>query len=143
MTNLKTSRAIIRKSPYSVSETIERLKKAISAKGMIMFAMIDHSGEAQKSHINLNEEKLLIFGDPKVGTFLLQENPLIGIELPLRLLVWQDEKKLTQIAYIDPLFLEENYKISKNGAVLRKMSSVLAVIVAEAAQEAKEGEVKI
>jgi uncharacterized protein (DUF302 family) len=143
MAKLQSLELIIQKSPHSVAKTVERLQKSITAKGMIIFAVIDHSSEARKAYMDLNEEKLLIFGDPKAGTFLMQENPSIGIELPLRLLIWQNEKKLTQIAYVDSLSLAENYHILHHVEVLRKMSSVLALMVAEATQEEREGEVKI
>lgn len=85
--------------------------------------------------MSLGEEKVIIFGDPKVGTFLMQENPLIGLELPLRILVWQAEKDLIQIAYIDPLSLGESYGISKNLEILRKMKSGLSLLIAEAIRE--------
>jgi uncharacterized protein (DUF302 family) len=143
MVQLKPLDLQIQKSPHSVATTQERLKKLITAKGMIIFAEVDHSEEAHKARMNLNEEKLLIFGDPKVGTFLMQENPLIGMELPIRILIWQDDEKVTQIAYIDPLTLGQSYNITKNIEILRKISSALSVIVSETIQSTPEGEVKI
>lgn len=130
----------IQKSPHSVVTTTERLKKLITTKGMIIFATVDHFEEARKVHMNLNEEKLLIFGDPKVGTFLMQENPLIGMELPIRILIWQDEKKVTQIAYIDPLSLGRSYNIIQNIEILKKMSFALSAIVTEVIQNETEGD---
>ena len=143
MTKLKPLEFTMQKSPHSVSETVRRFEKAITAKGMIVFSYVDHSGEAQKARMNLNEEKLLIFGDPKVGTFLMQENPMIGMELPLRLLIWQNGNQLTQIAYIDPVSLGESYGITKQVEILRKMSSVLALMVAEVIQHGEQEDVKI
>jgi uncharacterized protein (DUF302 family) len=98
---------------------------------MIVFSIIDHSGAAQKINMDLRDEKLIIFGDPKVGTFLMQENPSIGIELPLRILIWQNVDGLVQVAYIDPISLGESYDI-KNIEILNKMSLGLANLVAEA-----------
>jgi uncharacterized protein (DUF302 family) len=142
MVQLKALDLHIQKSPHSVATTVERLEKLITAKGMIIFATVDHSEEAHKVQMNLNDEKLLIFGDPKVGTFLMQENPLIGMELPIRILVWEDEEKVTQITYIDPLTLGESYNITKNIEILRKISSALSIIIAEATQT-EPGGVKI
>ena len=132
---MKPLELIINTSPYSVSETVARLEKAISAKGIVIFSTIDHSGEARKANMSLGDEKVIIFGDPKVGTFLMQENPLIGLELPLRILVWQAEKDLTHIAYIDRLSIGESYGISKNLEILRKMKDGLSLLIAEAIRE--------
>jgi len=131
MKQLKPLQLVIQQSPYSMSETMERLEKGIKAKGISIFAIIDHSGAAQKVNMNLSNEKVIIFGDPKVGTFLMQENPLIGLELPLRILISQNEEGGIQIAYIDPITLGASYTIVKNSEILKKMSTGLAHLVAE------------
>ncbi len=135
MTKLNPLQIVVQHSPYSVSETVERLEKAIKAKGMMIFTIIDHSGEAQKVNLSLKDEKVIIFGDPKVGTFLMQENPSIGMELPLRILIWEDEDGLVQVAYLDPISLGESYEITKNAEVLKKMSFGLANLIGEVIQQ--------
>lgn len=135
MVKLNPMHLIVQHSPYSVSETIEKLEKAIQSRGMTVFAIIDHSGEAQKVNLPLNDEKVIIFGDPKVGTFLMQENPSIGMELPLRILVWKNEDDLVQVAYIDPVSLSESYEMTKHTETLKKMSFGLANLVGEVIQQ--------
>jgi beta-galactosidase len=122
---------LIKHSPYSVTETADRLQKILNSKGMHIFAIVDHSGGAHKVHMELREEKVFIFGDPKIGTFLMQENPLIGIELPLKILIWQDGQNLTQVGYTNPLSFIDEYGIMKNAQFLLKMSDGLAQIVSE------------
>jgi uncharacterized protein (DUF302 family) len=122
---------VIQNSLYPASDTVMRLENSIRSKGMVIFAIIDHSEEAQKVNLNLRDEKVIIFGDPRIGTLLMEENPLIGLELPLRILVWQNVEGLVQVAYIDPVTIGESYDI-KNSEILRKMSEGLANLVAEA-----------
>lgn len=132
MTEESSFKLVVRKSPYSMSESLQRIEKGIESRGMAIFALIDHSGEAQKIGLNLDEEKVVIFGDPKVGTFLMQENPLIGIELPLRILVRRNLEGVVEIAYIEPLALEKSYEIKKNIEILKKMSKALFQLIDEA-----------
>lgn len=134
---------IIHESPYSVSETVDRLERGIKAKGINVFAVIDHSGAAHQADMDLQEEKVIIFGDPKVGTFLMQENPLIAMELPLRILIYQNPVGHTEIAYIDPLSLGESYHIKKNSEVLKKMSAGLAHLVSETIDKEPVGEFNV
>ncbi|KAF3362629.1 Uncharacterized protein PHSC3_000868 [Chlamydiales bacterium STE3] len=116
---------VIKNSFLSVSETIDKITAILASKEATLFAVIDHSEEAKIAHLELAEERLIIFGNPKVGTALMQENPLIGLELPLKILVWHDEEKGTQVAYLDPLFLEKAYGITKNSETLKNMSKAL------------------
>ncbi|WP_068469241.1 DUF302 domain-containing protein [Candidatus Protochlamydia phocaeensis] len=118
-------------SPYSVAETVQHLDAALRAKGTPVFALIDHSGEASRVGLSLADEKLLIFGDPKVGTFLMQENPAIGFDLPLKVLVWKDASGSTQIAYTDPSVLKDRYHIEKNKEILEKMAHALSSLINE------------
>lgn len=107
-------------SKKSVPETVEGLKQAIEANGLIIFSHIDHGKEALQSNLSLPEEQLLIFGDPKVGTFLMQENPLIGIELPLKILVWSFQGE-THIAFPNVLLWQNRFALSKQVPILEKM----------------------
>lgn len=120
---------IIQSSEKSSSEILENLKKIFQTKEITLFALIDHSAEAHKAGLSLEDEQLLIFGDPKTGTFLMQENPAIGIELPLKILIWKDPQGMTQIAYKDPVYFTEAYGIQKNAGILHKMREALASLV--------------
>lgn len=124
-----SSQLIIHSSPHPPALILEKLKKIFQAKDIIVFALIDHSGEAHKAGLDLPYEQLLIFGDPKTGTFLMQENPAIGIELPLKILLWENHEGVTQIAYKDPMYLAEVYGIKKNAGILQKMKTALATLI--------------
>jgi uncharacterized protein (DUF302 family) len=86
-----TSAGIVdRPSPHSVDETVERIEAILREKGITLFALVDHSGEAAKVGMKMPPTKLLIFGKPQAGTPLMLAAPRIAIDLPLKILVWQD-----------------------------------------------------
>lgn len=126
---LDSSQLIIHSSAHSPQQVLVNLKRVFQAKGITLFALIDHSGEADRVGLDLHYEQVVIFGDPKAGTVLMQENPEIGIELPLKILLWQDKDGVTQIAYKDPLLLAELYGIKKNAGILQKMREALAALI--------------
>src|SRR6266446_3182551 len=89
-----TNKGIIDKpSNHSVDQTVDRLKNILRAKGVALFALVDHSGEAEKVGMKMRPTKLLIFGNPKAGTPLMLTAPSIAIDLPLRILIWEDAKE--------------------------------------------------
>ena len=126
------SQLIVHTSVHSSSQVVESLKKLFQTKGITLFASIDHAGEAHKAGLELPYEQLLIFGDPKTGTLLMQENPAIGIELPLKILVWQDKEGSTKIVYKDPTYFAPIYGITKHAGILQKMKEALAGMVVDA-----------
>ena len=79
-------------SSHSVDETVERLKAILKEKGVTLFALVDHSGEAAKMGMKMNPTKLLIFGSPQAGTPLMLAAPSAAIDLPLKILVWEDKE---------------------------------------------------
>ena len=81
---------VTKASPRSLTETVERLQAVIRARGLMMFALIDHSGEAERAGLAMPPTKLLVFGSPKGGTPLMLASPLLALDLPLKALVWQD-----------------------------------------------------
>src|ERR1700733_12586714 len=83
---------IVSKSPHSVSKTIDRVVEAAKARGMMIFARIDHAAGAAKVGMTLRPTELLIFGHPKGGTALMQDQQTVGIDLPLKALAWEDER---------------------------------------------------
>ncbi len=107
-----TSKGIINKpSNHSVDETVEKLKNILQSKGVTLFALVDHSGEAEKVGMKMRPTKLLIFGSPKAGTPLMLAAPSIAIDLPLKILVWQDAQDKVWISYNSPDYLRERHSL--------------------------------
>jgi len=93
---------IDRPSNHSVEQTVDRLKNILQSKGVTLFALVDHSGEAEKAGMKMRPTKLLIFGSPKAGTPLMLAAPSIAIDLPLKILVWEDGQRKVWISYNSP-----------------------------------------
>jgi uncharacterized protein (DUF302 family) len=91
------------RSNHSVDETVEKLKGILQAKGVTLFALVDHSGEAEKVGMKMRPTKLLIFGSPKAGTPLMLAAPSIAIDLPLKVLVWEDGLGQVWISHNTPI----------------------------------------
>lgn len=117
-------------SSHSVDETVERLKAILQASGVVLFGLIDHSGEAEKVGLEMKPTKLLIFGNPKAGTPLMLASPSTAIDLPLKMLVWEDAAKKVCISYNSPEYLQERHgfpeELLPNISVLRKLASGVA-----------------
>src|SRR5580658_5572644 len=94
-------------SNHSVDETVESLKNILQAKGVNLFAVVDHSGEAAKVGMQMPPTKLLIFGSPKAGTPLMQAAPSIAIDLPLKILIWEDDSGQPWVSYNTPEYLRD------------------------------------
>jgi uncharacterized protein (DUF302 family) len=95
-------------SPWSPAETVSRLSEVVAARGMKVFVVIDHSGEARQIGLELRDTKVVIFGSPAVGTPVMQEAPLSALELPLRVLVWADGPQ-TKLSYTAPAAFAARY----------------------------------
>jgi uncharacterized protein (DUF302 family)/uncharacterized membrane protein YidH (DUF202 family) len=110
MEALAVSKGIINKlSNNSVDQTVEKLKNILQSKGVTLFALVDHSGEAEKVGMKMRPTKLLIFGSPKAGTPLMLAAPSIAIDLPLKILVWEDGQGKVWVSYNSPDFLRERH----------------------------------
>jgi uncharacterized protein (DUF302 family) len=115
-------------SRYSADETLSRLKSAFTEKGMQIFAVIDHSGEAEKVGLKMPATKVVIFGSPKGGTPLMVAAPSLAIDLPLKALVAEDQSGKVTVTYNDPGYLQQRHgvpaELMKNlagaGAVIAK-----------------------
>ena len=118
-------------SNHSVDETVERLKAMLQSKGITLFALIDHSGEAEKVGMKMPPTKLLIFGNPKGGTPLMLAAPSIAIDLPLKILVWQDAQGKVWLSYNTSEYLEERHGLP---ADLLQNIAVVATLAAKAAE---------
>ena len=98
-------------SRYSVDETMKRLQAAFAAKGLQVFAVVDHSGEAEKVGLKMRPTKVLIFGSPKAGTPLMVAAPSLAIDLPLKALVAEDAAGKVSVTYNDAEYLRERHGV--------------------------------
>jgi uncharacterized protein (DUF302 family)/uncharacterized membrane protein YidH (DUF202 family) len=126
-----THKGIIDKpSNHPVDQTVETLKTLLQSKGVTLFAVVDHSGEAAKVGMNLRPTKLLIFGSPKAGTPLMLAAPSTAIDLPLKILVWEDPRGKTWISYNSPQYLHERHgfppELLANIAVIETLAAAAA-----------------
>lgn len=101
-------------SKHSVDETVQRLQALLQEKNVKVFALIDHSGEAAKAGLAMRPTKLLIFGNPKGGTPLMQAAPTAAIDLPLKALIWEDLNGKVRLTYNDPAYLQQRHNIPTN-----------------------------
>ncbi len=99
------------RSQHSVEQTVERLTALLHAKGVTVFALVDHSGEAAKVGMKMPPTKLLIFGNPKAGTPLMLASPSVAIDLPLKILVWEDARGRAWLSYNSPAYLQERHGV--------------------------------
>ena len=116
---------------HSVDETVEKLKGILQSKGVALFATIDHSGEAAKVGMKMPPTKLLIFGSPKAGTPLMLASPSVAIDLPLKILIWEDAQGKAWLSYNSPAYLQERHSIP---AELMQNIAVIEALAAKAAE---------
>jgi uncharacterized protein (DUF302 family) len=107
---MEANKGIVDKpSRHSVDETVAKLTAILQAQGVTLFALVDHSGEAEKAGLAMRPTKLLIFGSPKAGTPLMVAAPSIAIDLPLKILVWEDAQGKVWVSYNSPEYLKERH----------------------------------
>jgi uncharacterized protein (DUF302 family) len=111
------------------AETVERLKAVLGQKGIQLFADIDHAAEARKVGLSLRPTQVLIFGNPQAGTPLMQSRQTIGLELPLRALVWEDESGKVWVTYNEPEFLARRHHVVDRDDVVKALGVGLAALV--------------
>ena len=97
------------RTDHSVDETVDRLREILQSKAIELFALVDHSGEAAKAGLHMPPTKLLIFGNPKAGTPVMLAAPTAAIDLPLKILVWQDPEGQVWVSYNSPAYLERRH----------------------------------
>src|ERR1700723_3398631 len=113
-------------SRYSAPETLARLQSILREKGITVFALIDHSGEAEKAGLKMRPTQLLIFGSPKGGTPLMVATPRLAIDLPLKALAWRDEKGQVWLSYNSPEYLQQRHGFPTD--LLKNIAGVSALI---------------
>jgi len=111
MTPTKDTGIIDVPSNHSVDETVDRVKAILQARGVTLFALVDHSGEAEKVGMKMRLTKLLIFGSPKAGTPMMLAAPTIAIDLPLKILISEDVQGKVWISYNSPAYLQERHNL--------------------------------
>lgn len=116
---------IMKRSPYSVSETIKRLENLLRRKGFTIFAVVDHYAGAKKAGIKLRRTKLLIFGNPLVGSHFFTSNQTAGIDLPMKALAWKDARGRVWLAYNDPKYIAKRHGIGNRPEIVKKMTGAL------------------
>jgi uncharacterized protein (DUF302 family) len=118
-------------SPYPVDETLQRLQSVLSQRGLQIFALIDHSGEAEKVGLKMRPTKLLIFGSPKGGTPVMVAAPTVAIDLPLKALISEDENGKVSVTCNSPEYLQQRHGIPDD---LVKNIAGVAALVAKAVE---------
>ena len=117
-------------SHHSVEQAVEKLKGILLSKGVMLFAIVDHSGEAEKVGLKMRPTKLLIFGSPKAGTPLMQAAPSVAIDLPLKILVWEDGQGKVWVSFNSPGYLQQRHGIPpellQNIAVVESLAAKAA-----------------
>jgi len=113
-------------SSYSVSETLQRLLVLLNDEGLKVFVVVDHSGEAEKAGLAMPPTQLVIFGSPKAGTPVMLAAPSVAIDLPLKVLVWQDEAGKSQITFNSPDYLAQRHGIPDT--LVKNISGVGALV---------------
>jgi uncharacterized protein (DUF302 family) len=124
------SGVVTRPGALSVDETVRKLEDLLRAKGVKLFALIDHSGEAKGAGLTMPPTKLLIFGNPKAGTPLMLASPSVALDLPLKILVWRNSEGATQISYNSPAYLQARHglpeDLMRNVAVVEALAALLS-----------------
>ena len=115
-------------SRHSVDETVDKLKTILKSKGVTLFALVDHSGEAEKVGLKMPPTKLLIFGNPKGGTPLMLAAPSAALDLPLKILIAEDSDGKVWISYNSPEYLQERHGLPDN--LLQNMAVVQSLATA-------------
>jgi uncharacterized protein (DUF302 family) len=119
-----------RPSHRSVDQTVERLRNILHSRGLTLFALVDHSGEAERVGMKMPPTKLLVFGSPKAGTPLMLASPSVAIDLPLKILVWDDGRGKVWVSYNSPAYLQERHRIPDD--LLQNIAAVESVAIAAA-----------
>ena len=124
--NIETGIVTI-ESRHSDDQAVQKLEAILQAKQVKLFALIDHSGEAEKAGLHMRPTKLLIFGNPKAGTPLMLASPSIAIDLPLKILVWEDAEARVWISYNSPAYLQARHglphELLQNIAVVEALAA--------------------
>jgi uncharacterized protein (DUF302 family) len=130
MTSDQNAGIVTKPGKHSVDRTVQKLEELLQAKGVKLFAVVDHSGEAASAGLHMPPTKLLIFGNPKAGTPLMLASPSVAIDLPLKILVWEDGQGQVQISWNSPAWLQARHnlppELMPNIAVVEALAATAA-----------------
>jgi uncharacterized protein (DUF302 family) len=128
----QSSEGVVTKAcPRPVAATVERLERLIEEKGLVLFAVIDHSGEAIRAGLEMPETKLVLFGSPVAGTPVMLAAPLAALDLPLKLLVWEDTEGAVWVSYNSPAYLAERHHLDADlRARLESIDAISDAVIA-------------
>lgn len=118
-------------SRHSVAATLDRLEASLKQRGILVFARIDFSGDAARAGLHMRTEQMLIFGNPKAGTPLMLQVPAVGLDLPLKVLAWEDAEANVWVAYNDPQYIVRRYGVET--ALAANLTAVVPLVEAAAA----------
>jgi uncharacterized protein (DUF302 family) len=122
-----TNGIVSKPSNHSVEQTVEKLTNILKSKGVVLFALIDHSGEAEKVGLKMPATKLVIFGNPKAGTLLMLAAPSTAIDLPLKILIWEDGQGKVWLSYNSPEYLKQRHglpqELMQNITIIEMLAS--------------------
>ena len=122
------------RSTYDVATTLQRLREALAAKGITVFAEIDHAAGATSVGLPLRPTTLVIFGNPNAGTPLMQAAQTTGIDLPLKILVWQDAQGVAQVSFNDPAWIAARHGLAGTVPAIAALSAALDALARHAAE---------
>jgi uncharacterized protein (DUF302 family) len=123
---------VVKRSLSGYAETVGSLVASIERRGLTVFARVDHAGAAREAGLELADEEVVLFGNPRAGTPLMQSDARIGIELPLRILVWREGEEV-MLGYRDPRELADAYDVASLSSTLEQMAALLDELAGEAA----------
>ena len=125
---------ISKKSPYSVPKTLDRLENIVKSKGITVFTRVDHSAGARRVGQSMSDTQLLIFGNPKMGTPLMQEQIMMGLDLPMKALAWTDRQGQVWLSYLKPQVLQQRHGLANMG-IIKKMTGALNAMTSKAVEK--------
>jgi uncharacterized protein (DUF302 family) len=125
---------ITKKSAHNVSQTLDRLVEALKQRNVAVVARVDHAAAAQRAGQALGPTEVLIFGNPKLGTPLMQANRKIGLDLPMKVVAWEDDSGQVWLAYTKPEHLKAQYAVSGQDETFREMAQALDRLTDEASK---------
>ncbi len=123
---------ILKKSAFDVATTTDRLESLLKSKGMTIFNRIDHAQNANRVNKSLRPTQLIIFGNPKIGTLLMQCQPTVAIDLPQKMLIWEDQKNQVWLSYNSPDYLRARHELKGCDISLKKISKALDLFATKA-----------
>lgn len=126
---MKEEHIIIQHSSHSVKETADRLEAVLQLKGITLYARINQHEEAAKAGITITELEYLLFGNPAAGGKLMAFNPVIALDLPLKIMIWRNEQNDTLVAYNGPQFFQERYGLTEEQVAVLNLKGLVAQIV--------------